>query len=516
MRVKTVITGLVAIVWVGSVYSLHKRTSDRSFLEDGARVDVVTDEFIVREDYLGVYLNDQKIGYSAFVLKEAGKETASAAGGRVYLFTLESALQINAMGISVPVKIYSFGSVDEGLRLRDFSFSFEASGQRITSVGVVEGNVLRVTTRSEGSEHVQEYPITGSLYSPDVVHLVAARQGLAPGKEWTFPIYDALTTSTGDVTIRVGGRETIEWAGEKRDTYHLTLSYKGLQEDAWVNEGGDVYREQSSIGGISFVAARETKDQALRLEPATTISADLIAASTIPVERQIDDPAQVKLMTAVVSGCQPSDLVFDGIVQTLGKTDPDGSFIVTVRRPDYASVLEQHDTPEVAYAGSGDFRAYLEPEPLIQSHDERVRAKAREISEGAATRWEAVARISDWLHTSIRKEPRVTIPSAVEVLQSLRGDCNEHSTLFTALARSLGIPTKLCAGIVYQEGAFYYHAWNEVLIGDNDPVWLPVDSTLGRTYVDATHLKLNEGSLDKQVELVKLIGTIRLRILDVS
>ena len=515
MRVKPVITGIVCIVWLGSLYFLHKSASDRSFLEGEARVDIVTEEFILREDYLGIYLNDQKIGYNTFVLTEAGERTASAAGGKVYVYNGNSVLRINAMGISLPVKIYSAGSVDENFRLVDFSFTFESSGQKIHSIGSVEGDVLRVTTKSEGSEHVREHPLAGPLYSPDTIHLLVARQGLAPGKEWQLPIYDPLTTSTGDITVQVEGREAIEWAGEDHDAYHVILSYKGFEEEAWIGENGDVYEERSSIGGISFVSRRETKEQALRLEPSSGVSTDLIAASRIPVDRKIENPEQVEKMTVIVSGCDPADLVLDGTAQTMEKTYPDGSFVVTVRKADYDSLVAQHDTDTLTYAGGGDFGAYLEPEAYVQSHDERIRAKAQEISEDAATRWEAVECISEWLHGSIQKKVRITIPSAVEVLQSLSGDCNEHSTLFAALARSLGIPAKICAGVVYQDEAFFYHAWNEVLIGDDDPVWLPVDSTLGRTEMDATHLKINEGSLDKQVELVKLIGTMQLRILDV-
>jgi hypothetical protein len=384
-------------------------------------------------------------------------------------------------------------------------------------VGHVDGNVLRVTTTSEGSEHIQEHQLPGPLYPPDTLHLVVARDGLEIGRERQFFIYDPLTTSTGDLTVRVEGKDTIKWAGEDRELYHLSLSYKGFQEDAWIAESGDIYREESSIGGISFVSQREAKEKALELGPGSGGSADLIAASRIPVDLEIENPEQVERMTVVVSGCDPAALVLDGTAQTLERTEPDGSFVVTVRKPDYDSLLSEHDTPAVAYTGSGDFGPYLEPEALVQSRDERIRTKAREISEGAATRWEAVEHISEWLYETVQKEVRVTIPSAVEVLQSLRGDCNEHSTLFAALARSLGIPAKICAGVVYQKDAsFYYHAWNEVLIGDSDPVWLPVDSTLGRTQMDATHLKLSEGSLDKQIELVKLIGTMRLRVQEVS
>ena len=49
----------------------------------------------------------------------------------------------------------------------------------------------------------------------------------------------------------------------------------------------------------------------------------------------------------------------------------------------------------------------------------------------------------------------------------------------------------------------------EVLVQNTDgqPVWLPVDPTFGQVPADATHIKLVEGGLDRQVENHGLLGT---------
>jgi transglutaminase-like putative cysteine protease len=127
----------------------------------------------------------------------------------------------------------------------------------------------------------------------------------------------------------------------------------------------------------------------------------------------------------------------------------------------------------------------------------------------------ASRKITKWLYSNIEKVPVASVPSATEVLRSMRGDCNEHTTLFTALARSLGIPTRPVAGIVYsetlfEEGAFYYHAWPEVWLGDR---WVPVDPTFGQFPADATHIGLIEGDLDKQMEIMGVIGRLKLKLI---
>jgi len=514
MRIRMLVTAVIAVVWIGSVYTLQKRNTDRSFLEQGGHVDVVNGAFVLREDFLGIYLIETKIGHSEFRLTEAGEATAKTSGGKVYLFQSQSTMRIDALGIPFNLKTISDGAIDQNLALCDFTFHFVASGQNISCVGKVEGNALTVTTKSEGASHTKEYPLQGPIYSPDIVHLVVARDGIEVGKQTSVPIYDPLTTSLDQVEVLVKEQTEMEWEGKSQSVYHVQLSYKGFQEDAWIDANGVVFREQSSVAGIAFLCKRETEDQAREMPVASGPGPDLIAASRIPVDYAIENPRNVEEMHIAVTGCTPEDLFLDGVRQVLESDRTAEELAVVVRRPDYDTLIDRFNSPEIAYSGSEDYKEYLEPDPFVQSNDSRIVQKAKEITANSGSRWSAVEQLTTWLHESLRKEVRVTIPSAVEVLESRKGDCNEHSTLFAALARSLNIPTKVCAGIVYQDGAFYYHAWNEVLLGNEDSIWLPIDSTFGQAEVDAAHVKLNEGALDKQVELIKLIGKMQVKIIE--
>ncbi|HEV8304223.1 MAG TPA: transglutaminase-like domain-containing protein [Gemmatimonadales bacterium] len=109
----------------------------------------------------------------------------------------------------------------------------------------------------------------------------------------------------------------------------------------------------------------------------------------------------------------------------------------------------------------------------------------------------------------MRKEVAVSVPSAVQVLETRRGDCNEHTALYVALARSVGLPARTAAGLVYLNGRFYYHAWPEVYLGD----WVAVDPTFDQFPADAAHLRFTIGGLARQVELVRLVGRLKLEVL---
>jgi hypothetical protein len=104
----------------------------------------------------------------------------------------------------------------------------------------------------------------------------------------------------------------------------------------------------------------------------------------------------------------------------------------------------------------------------------------------------------------------VGVPDALQVLSARRGDCNEHTQLFLALARAAGIPARSASGLAYLGGKFYYHAWPEVYLGS----WVAVDPTFGQFPADAAHLRFVTGGLAKQTTLLRLMGRLQIDVLD--
>jgi transglutaminase-like putative cysteine protease len=127
-------------------------------------------------------------------------------------------------------------------------------------------------------------------------------------------------------------------------------------------------------------------------------------------------------------------------------------------------------------------------------------------------------RLTRRVNGMLDKKPTVSLPSAREVLRTRIGDCNEHTALYVAMARSLGLPARISVGLYYTRGAFFYHAWPEVYLqeGRGRGYWLPVDPTFNQFPADATHVRLARGGLDKQAAILPLIGKIRMTIVDVE
>jgi transglutaminase/protease-like cytokinesis protein 3 len=65
------------------------------------------------------------------------------------------------------------------------------------------------------------------------------------------------------------------------------------------------------------------------------------------------------------------------------------------------------------------------------------------------------------------------LPTTEHILQIGKGLCYEFSIVFTAAARSVGIPTRIIYGFVARDGKAGSHAWVEIKLNDN--TWWPID-----------------------------------------
>ena len=157
---------------------------------------------------------------------------------------------------------------------------------------------------------------------------------------------------------------------------------------------------------------------------------------------------------------------------------------------------------------------YLRGDGLVQADHPRIAERAAEIVGEETGPWLKARRVYGWVFNNIRKVPVFSIPSAIEVLESGEGDCNEHTILFTALARAAGIPARIAIGVVWSDDldGFYYHAWPEVFAGE----WIWMDPTLGQPIADATHIKLLNGGIDKWPQLIPYLGQLQVEVVAIQ
>lgn len=442
----------------------------------------------------GIYYRGDKIGFSV------GQTTPTDGG---YEIREDGRLQMTLLGASTAVRLSTLAVVDRAFALQRFEFSLDPGTGATVVSGEVEGRRLHLRIRNSGGvrEETRELPEPPAL-SLNLPRALVAR-GLTAGQTLEVAVFDPTTLRNAPMALEVQAREVVRAAGRAVPAFRVETRFAGVTTRSWITDVGEVVREESPTG---LLVVRETPERAQALAVPGEVQTDLLeAAALVPSPpTRIDDPTTVRLLRVRLS---PIGDFADADLQGAGQ-EAEGN------------VIAVHDalelTPGPAETG---VERYLEPEPLIESDAPAIRDEAERGVEGAPSGARSRAEhLLRYVHSILQKKPTVSLPSALEVLKTRVGDCNEHTALYVAMARALGIPARIAVGLVYLRGAFYYHAWAEVWLdeGDGRGLWLPVDPTLNQFPADATHVRLARGGLDRQVAILGLVGRAELAVLDVK
>lgn len=479
----------VLIAWVAAMAALV----NRSYIQASSAI-LATDlaRYGSTAAWRGVYYRGEKIGFTV-------TQTLPADDG----FTLEEdgRLQMSLLGADTPVTLHTTASVDKDFLLRSFEFSLDPGTGPIRVQGRIAGRRLTLAVTTSAGTRSEER----ELAEPPTLSLNLSRRlangGLVPGARHQWTIFDPATLHNAPVTLIVGDRELVRSAGRPTPAFRVDMEFAGLRTTSWVTDTGDVVREESPLG---LMTMRETAENARAMAVPGRVRADMLdLAAVVPVTKQrIDEPRAVRRIRLRVEGADLSSADLQGAGQSVR-----------------GDVVEIEDAQNLR-AGPADPEAarYLSPEPLLESDAPEIIREAEIAVRGVVGNFERAKRLTRYVNSILEKKPTVSLPSALEVLRTRIGDCNEHTALYVAMSRALGIPARIAVGLVNIRGAFYYHAWPEVYIdeGGGRGYWLPVDPTLNEFPADATHLRLVRGGLDKQALILPLIGRLKITVLDME
>ena len=431
-------------------------------------------------------------------------------------------MDVSALGRLHRTTAKSDAALSRALRLESVTAEFDGDIGRFTAHGDVVGDsVLVITLVSAGDTQTTRVRLTRPIVLPTVLPLrLAFGAELKSGSRYTIRTFDPLLLAERDVAVTIAAESTLvvadsadydstamAWVPVRFDTvraFRIDQEANGVETSAWIDAQGRVVRAASPVGftmerspfEIAYENFRRRDTARVARASAEPRAGDIVATTAIAA-RIRSAPADVGTLRVRLSGVSLAGLDLAGGAQRL--------------RGDTLEVHRQ-EVPAAAYrlpAADTALRPYLLPEPLIQSGDARVRAQARQLAGRERDPARVAERLTHWVYGHVEKRLTVSVPSAVQVLAARRGDCNEHTVLYVALARAAGLPARAAAGLVHLDGRFYYHAWPEVWLGD----WVAVDPTLDQFPADATHLRFVVGGLARQVELVRMIGKLKLEVL---
>jgi len=453
---------------------------------------------VVSEQWMEVTAFGSKIGFTY------GKVEKDDNGYRV---TGRTVMKMEVQGVPQDISSSQTYVMDKNFRLKRFAYMQKMLNHRQFFDGTVEGEKINVEIRSGGNVTSREARYDSDAYLADSITLLLADGRLQSGKNYSFKVFMPALLASGNINISVGERTSLKYGGKDEEVYVITSKFKDFAVESWITPDGRTLKEESPMG---FSSRAVDEAEAVSFKDGVLPFTSILTFSMIPVTGDFSHSGKISRLKVAVSGLSGADLIPNDerqktAVKKVETRKGKKTYVigVEIEKKGAEGVSVSRPLPAKGMA------AYLKPTFEAQADDPAIRKKAREIVDNEEDAFKSALLINRWVYKNVHKRFVDTF-SAVETLKTMEGECQSHTNLFTALARSSGIPTRTVSGIVYskQFGGFLYHAWPEVYVGK----WVAMDPTFGEDIANATHIKLIEGDLSKQLQLFEFIGKISIDV----
>ncbi len=442
-------------------------------------------------EWYGIYLLGKKAGYS---WTSVGLETRN--GQRVLVSRTESTISA-----TVGTRTVKRSQMDEkvyearpGGRLLAFSSRRDGDGGDRSVEGSCTAERCTALLVAQGQREERTLPaVHETAEQADGARLAAARRGAVGGEQ-----LDLEGLRVKKMEDRFVGTSTVAAGGVQAEVALVDELEVGDRAATRISIAPDGRVVEMRLGD-SVVAKAEPEATARRLD-----EVDLFGMTRVPLPAPVDRTV-------------PGKLVFRlrGVPRQFRVTEerqswadgPGGTAVLSVVARAPAAADPAHDAPRATGVPAG-LADLLRPTPEVDSDAPAIRRLAHQVVGSTPGVYAASVKLVHFVYGRLEKAYGVSRDRASEVLKLGKGDCTEHSLLFTALARAAGIPARQVHGLVYARygdgvPALYWHEWVEVKSGDE---WIAVDPTFDQPVADATHIVLGRGS---QVDTVGLLGALK-------
>lgn len=466
------------------------------------------------------YLGEGKAGYVHTTAKEIDQD-----GKKVIKTIVELRLTVKRFTDTVEMAADT-GTTEtaDGTVSGTYMKLFLAKQQQTQIDGVVEGKKIRLTLNGNT-------PLNPAPWNSEVVGLYKQERlfkdrDLKPGNKFSFLSFEPSINFVLKMEVVVKGEREISLKGSKEKQKLLLVEvipekveYKPGQKlqlpvkQMWLNDKLEAVKTETDIPGMGpIVTYRTTKAQALAPGPPAQLI-DLGFNQLVRLKHRILGPHET---TAAV-------------YRVLIKNDDDVSSAFS--RDDRQQVkkvegntFELHVKAINGSSGPGEEKApaaeFLQSSYFITSDSPKVREYSALAVGKEADPWQKALRIERFVNKNMKFSNDESLATAEHVAQTLQGDCSEYAMLTAAMCRAAGVPSRTAIGLTYADvqGApvFAFHMWTEVWVKGR---WIPIDATLGKGYVGATHLKITDHSWHDErtmtpiFPVVRVVGRVSIEVL---
>jgi hypothetical protein len=331
---------------------------------------------------------------------------------------------------------------------------------------------------------------------------------LKVGQKATMHFFEPLTMTIQKVSTEVMKAETRTVGGKPVKAFLMkTVNSMSGGSQSWVDEKGHLLEDNNALGLRLVREDLLSEPSTAKYEPPQ----DFAVATSVRTTVRLAQPKKTTYLKLKISGLPDEDLILSDVRQRAVERQKDGDKVTVV----YDIKARELPADALHVAAPGATGAGLGDAPYLGVSDVEIQKQAKALAAGETNRGLIARRVRAWVKGHMQKPNNVGTPrSAGEIMRSRDGVCRDYATLFAAVARAEGVPTRICSGIVYFDGGFFYHAWNECQLTEGEGGWYAFDSTLDEDFVDATHVKFAQGDPSEMFAAVRVVGNIQAEILE--
>ncbi len=463
-----------------------------------ARVGAYT---IPYEGWMGTFMGSKKIGWMSLNVEKANFDGVDG-----YKISSVVNNRLTVLGADLTQLVNTVVFTDSNYAPLKESFSMSSGGKTTSVIAKFSKTSIEYEVSADsGSSSTKVIPIPNG---PELIAdplFTASERFPKIGEQCSQRYFNPLTLNLETLTIKVNKRERITLGDKTYDALAFDNITPMGKMSVWQQVDGGILQ----ITGMMGITMRQmSREEALAADN-TGSAEDFAVLTSAKCNRRINNPREVKSLTAILEGIDdPKMLITDSRQSAKAIKDrPDAaSFIVK------ADPFDESKSRQLPINVVLSIKEYTIPTAYVDSDAKTIIEQAKEIVGSEKNAYRASSKIRAWIYANLRVQSDIGITrSGSDVLKSKVGVCRDYAILFAALARSAGIPCKVVSGLIYTDGAFYYHAWVECFTGQ----WVPFDATLSSDFVDATHLKLAEGDATTMFSLAKVIGSLNVEVVDI-
>lgn len=471
LAIITVFWGIMMTLWIRHEYfEFHP-------LESSYQIIPLTSTPI-REEFHTIQTGNALLGFAYTSLKKSAKSGQ-------YEFTHKNYLHFNLLGQGQEMYTQGKAELDARLHLQSFQVNLRHGDvtDQLQGKRTPEGMHVRFSSKNK-LVFEKDIPLSEPVYHSESLDFLWTEDNLRAGQKGRFLTFNPLTLLPETVEFEITGK-----VKSKSGTLFILHLYQNhLKSIFRVTPEGDVAGKELP-SGLTF-----TKEPGWKifdaLNSAETKKPDIPHLFSIPAGHSIPENDSLSY--------------FKG---RLHLRDEIKEF--EIRREDLSPFAD------LSFPFSFDtepHRVHLASTPVIRADSDEIKKIAAKLSGGQTQTLPIIRRILRWIHQNMRPALTQGLASTEKILEIRKGDSDEYTLLFTAIARAAGIPARTVTGLLYQGDRFFYYTWPEVFIGR----WIGADPAQNRFPVSAAYIPLFTGDLKPPSVILDIFSQLKIEVLETN